>query len=221
MKLDPNARGTVYLVHFSGLTSQNRQHYLGWSADLSRRFAQHASGRGAHETRKALAEGLKIMLAQTWSGTPDLERRIKQWSRRGAKGFAGLCPYCARGAKLPDALARELGPPTYTVRWTSPSDAATTAGDAARPISGIGQPPRSHRESDALGIALGIESSRFERIDADRRQRAHHPAIGSRKPKTPENRGLAEAGDRGVEPRVAVLETTVLPIHQSPGESEL
>ena len=25
------------------------------------------------------------------------------------------------------------------------------------------------------------------------------------------------AGDRGVEPRVAVLETTVLPIHQSPG----
>ncbi len=89
MKPAPDARGTVYLVHFSDRTSENQQHYLGWSADVGRRFVQHASGRGAHETRKALAEGLKIMLAQTWSGTPDLERRIKLWSRCGAKGFAG------------------------------------------------------------------------------------------------------------------------------------
>src|ERR1700677_4953036 len=136
MKLDPNARGTVYLVHFSGRTSQHRQHYLGWSADVGRRFAQHSSGRGAHETRKALAEGLKVMLAQTWSGTPDVERRIKLWSRSGAKGFAGLCPYCDRGTELPEALARELGPPTYTVRWATPLGAAATAGEAAIPISG-------------------------------------------------------------------------------------
>jgi predicted GIY-YIG superfamily endonuclease len=136
MKPDPDARGTVYLVHFSDRTSENRQHYLGWSADVGRRFAQHASGRGAHETRKALAEGLKIMLAQTWSGTPDLERRIKLWSRCGAKGFAGLCPYCDTGTKLPEALARELGPPTYTVRWATPSGATATADRAAMPISG-------------------------------------------------------------------------------------
>jgi predicted GIY-YIG superfamily endonuclease len=135
MKLDPNARGTVYLVHFSGRTSENRQHYLGWSADFSRRFAQHASGRGARETRKAIGEGLKIMVARTWDGTPDLERRIKRWSRRGAKGFAGLCPYCDRGAKLPDALARELGPPTYKVAWdTASGDAPTTGEDSAKPI---------------------------------------------------------------------------------------
>jgi predicted GIY-YIG superfamily endonuclease len=110
MKLNPNARGTVYLVHFSGRTRQNRQHYLGWSADVGRRFTEHASGRGAHATRKARAEGLKVKLAQAWSGTPDLERRIKEWSRDGAHGFAGLCPYCDRGTKLPEALARELGP---------------------------------------------------------------------------------------------------------------
>jgi predicted GIY-YIG superfamily endonuclease len=138
MKPAPDARGTVYLVHFSDRTSENRQHYLGWSADVGRRFVQHASGRGAHETRKALAEGLKIMLAQTWSGTPDLERRIKLWSRCGAKGFAGLCPYCDRGTKLPDALVRELGPPTYTVRWATPSGAAATADRAVMPISGNG-----------------------------------------------------------------------------------
>lgn len=72
MKPDPDARATVYLVHFSGLTSQNRQHYLCWSADVGRRFARHTSGRGAYETRKAVAEGLKVMLTQTWSGTPDL-----------------------------------------------------------------------------------------------------------------------------------------------------
>jgi hypothetical protein len=122
MKLDPDARGTVYLVHFSGLTSQNRQHYLAGQPTSAAASAQHASGRGAHETRKALAEGLKIMLAQTWSGTPDLERRIKLWSRCSANGFAGLCPYCDRGTELPEALARELGPPTYTVRWTSRGD---------------------------------------------------------------------------------------------------
>ncbi len=47
---------------------------------------------------------------------------------------------------------------------------------------------------------------------------ATHAAIASRKPKTPEIRGLTEAGDPGIEPGVAVLETTVLPIHQSPGD---
>jgi hypothetical protein len=52
MRLDPHARGTVYLVHFSGHTSQNRQHYLGWSADIGRRFTEHTSGWGSHETRK-------------------------------------------------------------------------------------------------------------------------------------------------------------------------
>ena len=40
-------------------------------------------------------------------------------------------------------------------------------------------------------------------------------------PNTAQLRGIRSAGDRGVEPRVAVLETTVLPIHQSPEGSAL
>jgi predicted GIY-YIG superfamily endonuclease len=174
MTLDPNARGTVYLVHFSGLTSQNRQHYLGWSADVGRRFAQHASGRGAQETRKAIAEGLKIMLAQTWKGTPDLERRIKLWSRCGAKGFAGLCPYCDRGTELPEALARELGPPTYTVRWGAPAGAGATAGEGRPPISCENdssrvaarakiQGPRPEAREDSSGVDAGRPGLRSPR----------------------------------------------------------
>jgi hypothetical protein len=50
-----------------------------------------------------------------------------------------------------------------------------------------------------------------QRIDAERGDLRHHPAIGSTKPKTPEIRGQAEAGDPGIEPGVAVLETTVNP----------
>src|SRR5260370_11290359 len=38
----------------------------------------------------------------------------------------------------------------------------------------------------------------------------------SAKPQSPGLRGFLAAGDPGIEPGVAVLETTVLPIHQSP-----
>jgi predicted GIY-YIG superfamily endonuclease len=88
----PNARGVVYLVHFSGRTKQNRQHYLGFSSDLERRYRQHRLGWGATETKKAITEGLKLTVAQTWDGTPTLERRLKEWSKAGKKGFSGICP---------------------------------------------------------------------------------------------------------------------------------
>jgi hypothetical protein len=48
--------------------------------------------------------------------------------------FAGLCPYCDRGTKLPEALARGLGPPTYTVRWDAASARAATADEGEGPI---------------------------------------------------------------------------------------
>jgi predicted GIY-YIG superfamily endonuclease len=78
----PDARGYIYLVHFSGRTEQHRQHYLGFSANLERRYDQHRFGRGAGETKKAIAEGLKLTVAQTWKGTPSLEKRLKEWSCR-------------------------------------------------------------------------------------------------------------------------------------------
>jgi hypothetical protein len=52
-----------------------------------------------------------------------------------------------------------------------------------------------------------MPTSGFQRIDADCLRQAHHPAIRSRKPKTPVSQGLAKAGDPGIEPGVAVLET--------------
>ena len=108
----PTASGTIYLVHYSGRTSQGRQHYLGWSSDLGARYARHRSGWGAHETRKAVAEGLKLTVAQTWKGTPLLERRLKDWSSEGRKGFSGICPFCHGEAVLPPDLRRDLGEPS-------------------------------------------------------------------------------------------------------------
>jgi predicted GIY-YIG superfamily endonuclease len=133
----PDTPGTVYLVHYSQRTSQNRQHYLGWSSDVSRRFAQHAAGRGAKETKKALAEGLTLTLAQTWRGTPALERRLKEWSRRGATGFAGLCPFCGQGARPPERLSRELGTPSLVIRGSSPGGQALEATPSRRAESAL------------------------------------------------------------------------------------
>ena len=115
-QISAEAIGVVYLIHFSGPTSQHRQHYLGWSSDVNRRFERHRSGRGAWETRKATAEGLRLTLAQTWKGTPALEARLKRWSREGRKGFSGLCPFCDGDAVLPKEIARELGAPSLSRR---------------------------------------------------------------------------------------------------------
>lgn len=108
--------GTIYLIHFSAPTRDGRQHYLGWSSDVGKRFARHRAGNGAHQTRQAVAEGLKLTLAQTWRGTPLQERRIKQERRRVRRGFACLCPCCARDDALAAELVRDLGPPTLRIQ---------------------------------------------------------------------------------------------------------
>jgi predicted GIY-YIG superfamily endonuclease len=119
----PDARGYVYLVHFSGRTKQGRQHYLGFSSNLERRYGQHRFGWGANETKKAIAEGLKLTVAQTWKGTPTLERRLKEWSREEKKGFSGICPLCPREDDLPPDLARELGKPSMRIYHSAPAAA--------------------------------------------------------------------------------------------------
>jgi predicted GIY-YIG superfamily endonuclease len=111
-----DTRGTIYLLHYSARTNQRRQHYLGWSSDVVRRFAQHRSGCGCRETAKAVAEGLQLTLAQTWRGTPRLEQRLKEWSREGRKGFSGICPFCDGSAILPLELRDALGPPSLKRR---------------------------------------------------------------------------------------------------------
>lgn len=115
-----DAQGTIYLLHFSARTRQGRQHYLGWSADVQRRLAQHRAGCGSHDTKKAIAEELQLTLAQTWRGTPRLETRLKEWSREGRKGFAGICPFCSVEPVMPPSLASELGPPSLKRYWIEP-----------------------------------------------------------------------------------------------------
>jgi predicted GIY-YIG superfamily endonuclease len=101
--------GKIYLLHYTTPTSRGHQHYLGWSENPVRRLRRHQSGRGAQGTRIAVAEGAKLVMTQTWSGTPALERRIKVWSRSHRVGFAGLCPMCDRGMSLPADLHAALG----------------------------------------------------------------------------------------------------------------
>ena len=113
----PDAPGTIYLLHFSGRTKRGQQHYLGWTSNIERRITQHRLGSGAGVTRNAVAEELKLTVAQTWKGTPDLETRLKEWSRQGRKGFSGICPFCAGDAPLPPDVARDLGAPTLRIRY--------------------------------------------------------------------------------------------------------
>jgi predicted GIY-YIG superfamily endonuclease len=117
---EPDAPGTIYLLHYSGETSQRHRHYLGWSSDAQARFRRHRSGSGAGETRRAVAQGLRLTQAQTWKGTPALEKRVKEWSRQGRKGFSGICPFCAGEATLPSDLARDLGEPSLRRYQQSP-----------------------------------------------------------------------------------------------------
>jgi predicted GIY-YIG superfamily endonuclease len=101
--------GTIYLLHYTKPV-RGRRHYLGWSEDPVGRWDRHRRGRGALETRRAVEAGAQFVQAQTWKGTPALEARIKDWSNRHAAGYAGLCPICDRGLRLPPGLEAELGP---------------------------------------------------------------------------------------------------------------
>lgn len=102
--------GTIYLLHYSKRTSRGHQHYLGWTEDPARRLRQHQTGHGAEATKVAVAEGAKLLMAQTWIGTRSLEWQIKTWSRSRRAGFAGLCPKCGHGKTLPPELEAALGP---------------------------------------------------------------------------------------------------------------
>jgi predicted GIY-YIG superfamily endonuclease len=107
----------VYLLHYSAPTAAGRQHYLGCTSDLTLRLKQHRAGRCA-ETAKAVEQGLKVQLAQTWSGSYSLERELKTWFRSTRTSFGVLCPYCAREGDLPPKFEWLLHCGTYRVSWS-------------------------------------------------------------------------------------------------------
>jgi hypothetical protein len=86
---------TVYLLHFEepiGNPSTPHgmaQHYIGWSPEPAARIARHASGDGAKIIRYVMEAGIGFVVAQTWEGGPDLEKRLKR--RHDAPR---VCPVC-------------------------------------------------------------------------------------------------------------------------------
>lgn len=91
----------VYLIHFSE-PYKHAQHYLGYTANLDRRLAEHRHGHGARLLEVIDGAGIPWTLARTWDGGRDLERRLK--NRHGARQ---LCPIC-RALRLTLATVREV-----------------------------------------------------------------------------------------------------------------
>ena len=81
----------VYLLHFSVPVSGRFLYYVGKTErSVEVRLAEHRAGRGARFTRRAVWDGIEIVLARVWEDVPDdFERMLK---RRG--GTRRSCPVC-------------------------------------------------------------------------------------------------------------------------------
>ena len=78
----------VYLLHFDRPLPHAR-HYLGSTADLDARLAEHRAGHGARLLEVITDLGIDFQLARTWPGGRDVERRLKR-RKEGPR----LCPVC-------------------------------------------------------------------------------------------------------------------------------
>lgn len=104
--------GTVYLLHFHAPFG-HAKHYTGWSANLSLRLAEHASGHGARLTEVVAAAGISWTLARTWPNvTRTYERKLKNQG-----GAARRCPLC--GVK---PRAGQPSPVIALPEWTEVHD---------------------------------------------------------------------------------------------------
>lgn len=97
---------TVYLLHFARPITDGHpcRHYLGTAEDLLPRLWAHEHGKGARLTQVAKERGIPFVVARTWPGGRQLERRLK--NRHEAPR---LCPFCNgslayQPGLLPDAL---------------------------------------------------------------------------------------------------------------------
>jgi predicted GIY-YIG superfamily endonuclease len=75
---------TVYLLHFlepignPANTRARAQHYLGYSPEPATRLMRHATGDGAKIVRYVMRAGIGFVVAQTWEGGVELEKRLKR-----------------------------------------------------------------------------------------------------------------------------------------------
>ena len=84
---------TVYLLHFTR-PYKHARHYMGSTNDLIARIAEHRAGRGARLVEVIMQAGIDFVVARTWEGDRNTERRLKN-----RKGSPRLCPICNK--KLP------------------------------------------------------------------------------------------------------------------------
>lgn len=78
-----------YLIHFDR-SYRHARHYLGWAADVDRRFDEHRKGAGARLTQVVVEHGIGLELARVWDGQGrTFERRLKN-----GKNAPRLCPVC-------------------------------------------------------------------------------------------------------------------------------
>lgn len=85
--------GTVYLLHLQQ-PYRHARHYLGWTARLEDRLAEHRAGRGSPLIAAAARAGITFELAATWPGTRLDERRLHRYKNSPAR----LCPVCKQAA---------------------------------------------------------------------------------------------------------------------------
>lgn len=100
----PGMQLAVYLIHFDPPFGKNR-HYIGITTAnrITKRFAEHCTGRGARLTAKAADEGCTLQLARVfWTHDPDDEYRFML--RADEPGF---CPVCQGSPPLRSIKPRE------------------------------------------------------------------------------------------------------------------
>src|SRR3712207_5002319 len=77
----------VYLIHFFAPYGHAR-HYLGSTADLDARLAEHQRGAGARLMEVVSQAGINWTLVRAWPGDRKRERQLKNYHRRA------LWPLC-------------------------------------------------------------------------------------------------------------------------------
>lgn len=78
----------IYLLHFDRKL-HHAQHYLGYAHDVDARVEHHRNGTGARLTQVIKDAGISFVVARTWQGGRDVERRLKN-----QKHAPRLCPIC-------------------------------------------------------------------------------------------------------------------------------
>lgn len=124
----PHRGRCCYLVEIRP-AFRHASHYLGFTADLPRRRAEHQAGNGSRLLAAALGAGCDLELVRVWYGTQarSLEQRLKQHRQPGRPAVVprGASNRCARCATRPAGSAATPTSPTRPARRPSGTGSCT------------------------------------------------------------------------------------------------